>query len=304
MSDHHQHQRAALRETGRQQSWKGPPEPQPKRPKRAPKRESVRPKPAAESAFADEKPQSPQATPVATRQLRTRKTSEAVKEDPRTPSPKKNKTIAIDAPSKFKAKSSTVPIKSSTTPRRSTRTRIKTKKQTLLDADSIEASTEMNSRVIILKTSPSWFSPGGALERMTTSQRAKSSTPETSFASMSDRPAVFDGEQYAQPAWAPVPASSHTTSTDGSSFLRAEPLHHSQRFVPQEHSTVTSQGTLPTSPYNHNREVSHMGRLSGLIDGTQPQKRAMVEEAETQPTQLLSQPYSKSSQFKPLITPC
>jgi len=274
------------------------PEPQPNQPKRDSK--SFRSKFADESAFADE-PQSPPATPAAGRQLRKRKTKETVKDDPWTPPPKENKTIAIDAPSKSRTessavptKSSAMPTKSSTTPRRSARPKTKSRKQILADAAAIEESAGMSSRVIILKTSPSWFSPGGPLDRITASQHAKFSTPETSFASISERPAIGNQEQYAQPVSAPVPASSETTSTDGSSFLRTQP-RQSQKFVPQEPSTITSQGTLPIPPYNHNGEVALVGQLSGLIDATQSQKRAMVEEDQTQPTQLLSQPYSKLS---------
>ncbi|KAH4176862.1 hypothetical protein HBH43_044800 [Parastagonospora nodorum] len=269
------------------------PEPQPKQLKRASTTKSARSKFAAESAFADNKQSSP-ATPAAARQLRKRKTNEAVKEDLRTPSPKKIKTIAVDAPSKSKTKSKS-------TPRRSARTRTKSKKQTLLEATLVEDSPDMSSLVIALRISPLWFSPGGPLERLTVSQYPDSHTQENvSFDSMTDRPAIHDENQYAQPLWAPVPASSQTASTDGSSFLRTQP-HQSQKFVSQEPSTITSRGTIPTPPYNRNGDSNPMGLLSDLIDATQSRKRAIVDEVprqlataaidETQPTQLLSQPY-------------
>ncbi|EAT89975.2 hypothetical protein SNOG_03244 [Parastagonospora nodorum SN15] len=225
---------------------------------------------AAESAFADNKQSSP-ATPAAARQLRKRKTNEAVKEDLRTPSPKKIKTIAVDAPSKSKTKSKS-------TPRRSARTRTKSKKQTLLEATLVEDSPDMSSLVIALRISPLWFSPGGPLERLTVSQYPDSHTQENvSFDSMTDRPAIHDENQYAQPLWAPVPASSQTASTDGSSFLRTQP-HQSQKFVSQEPSTITSRGTIPTPPYNRNGDSNPMGLLSDLIDATQSRKRAIVDE--------------------------
>jgi hypothetical protein len=165
-----------------------------------------------------------QTTPAATRQLRKRKVDTSAIEEPQPPT-KKVKTSLIKphstTTSKTKPQPKTSPAKAKDDihpPRRITRGIARSRKPALQPADAAEVVPERDSLIAVLKMPPCWLlaergdiTPDAASMSHSTST---STQQNASFVSTSNESVPDCQDQCAQPALAPVPASSQLSSSD------------------------------------------------------------------------------------------
>lgn len=287
--------------------------------KTAPARRSHPSKLDAEPAFAQNVPQSnapiPASSTVPSHQLRKRKLDTTAIEEAQPPSTKKVKAAPTKASPKSKRKPTRVPKRAAP---------IKSKKHNSAGQATKAALPEKTEFVIVLRM---------AAHRLVGLGRGEERGPDTTAASRrtfsidhetgSFESTSFQSEpdQCAQPVLAPIPASSQLTSDDSSQLTHNSFQSHNAnlaasnlQIVPEECEVAASQD-LPTSPYisvaepevpktqsDHNHSLQQQPTLFASEHATHALEKTHSFSS-TQPTQLLSQPYSKSRPSKCLDCP-